>query len=236
MQAMGYTVRMSEEEREREYYRAIEDFFAEMRGCQHILSPKDCQLMRSWWREGVPLSAVTTGITEVVSRRRSSGEDEPVVSLSYCKLAVRKQAKRLAEMSLGQAATGTGDEAAAAETSAAVESMATALAAAAAAQAEQRPRVAAVLNNLVAHLHEAAGLPPAAVEEHLYSLEIAMLEGCRKALDEAEQMLVDEHAGSAAQDETGDSGDSTVDGRVMRAMQDREVRSLLGLPRLELGT
>ena len=42
-----------------EYYRAIEDRFAALRGVPHTLSPKDFQLMRRWWSDQVPLAAVT---------------------------------------------------------------------------------------------------------------------------------------------------------------------------------
>jgi hypothetical protein len=219
---------MNEEQRERAYYRAIEDFFAEMRGSPHTLSTKDFQLMRSWWQDSVPMSAVTTGVTEVVNRRRERGEATPVVSLTYCKHAVRRHAKRLAEMSLGQAGADAEDEATAKEVRSAVASLGERLKAVASAQEQQRPRVAAALSILVSHLHEAAALPVAAVEEHLFSLEIAMLEGCRRALDRGEQELVDERAREAATVENGG-------GSVFRAMQDREVRRLLDLPRLEIG-
>lgn len=216
-----------EEQRERAYYRAIEDFFAELRGSPHTLSTKDFQLMRSWWRDGVPMSAVTIGVTEVVNRRRERGQETPVVSLTYCRHAVRRHAKRLAEMSLGQTAE-VEEAAQAAEVRSAVASLGERLKAAASAQAEQRPRVAAALGVLVAHLLRAAELPVAAVEEHLYSLEIAMLEGCRRALDQDEQELVDERARVSASTENGE-------GSVFRAMQDHEVRRLLDLPRLEIG-
>jgi hypothetical protein len=218
---------MNDEQRERAYYRAIEDFFAEMRGSPHTLSTKDFQLMRSWWRDEVPMSAVTTGVTEVVNRRRERGVETPVVSLTYCKHAVRRHAKRLAEMSLGHGGADKEEAETATVVQSAVASLGEQLKAVASAQEELRPRVAAALTVLVAHLLQAAELPVAAVEEHLFSLEIAMLEGCRRALDRGEQELVDERARDAANAEDGG-------GSVFRAMQDREVRRLLDLPRLEI--
>jgi hypothetical protein len=218
---------MNEEQRERDYYRAIEDFFAEMRGSPHTLSTKDFQLMRSWWQDGVPMSAVTAGVAEVVIKRRERGEETPVVSLTYCRHAVRRNAKRLAEMSIGQAGSEEETAEAAAATHAAVASLCERIRVVAGVQEEQRPRVAAALSILVEQLHETAELPVAAVEEHLFSLEIAILEGCRRALDRDEQELVDERAREASATES--------EGPVFRAMQDREVRRLLDLPRLEIG-
>ncbi len=90
-----------DESLELEYYRAVEDLFATLRGVPHVISPKDFQLLREWWRDEVPLAAVRAGITEVFARRRERGELDPVVSLSYCRHAVRKHAQRLAEMLVG---------------------------------------------------------------------------------------------------------------------------------------
>ena len=56
------------DERELEYYRAVEDLFATLRGVPHIISPKDFQLLREWWRDEVPLSAVRAGIRWVALR------------------------------------------------------------------------------------------------------------------------------------------------------------------------
>ena len=84
---------MTIEEEELRYYRSVEDFFAWVRGVPHTLSPRDFQLLRSWWRDQVPLAAVLAGITEVISRRREDGDGDPVVSLSYCRHAVRRHAR-----------------------------------------------------------------------------------------------------------------------------------------------
>ena len=91
----------AEDDREISYYRAVEDLFATLRGVPHMLSPKDFHLLRSWWREGIPLAAVSAGATEVFARRRERGEIDPVVSLSYCRHAVKAHARRIADMRVG---------------------------------------------------------------------------------------------------------------------------------------
>ena len=73
---------MPETEEELAYYREIEDFFAAMRGVPHIVSPKDFQLLRGWWRDRIPLAAVAAGISEVFARRRDRNDRDPVVSLT----------------------------------------------------------------------------------------------------------------------------------------------------------
>ena len=63
-----------------------------------------------WWRDEIPLAAVAAGLTEVFSRNRDREDGDPVVSLSYCRHAVKRNAKRLAEMHIGQAAADPGAE------------------------------------------------------------------------------------------------------------------------------
>ena len=82
------------------YYRAVEDHFAALRGTVFIFTPKDFALLRGWFREGVPLGAVIAGIDEAFERRRGEGAD-PVSSLSYCRHAVTRHARRLAAAHVG---------------------------------------------------------------------------------------------------------------------------------------
>src|SRR5512135_3596651 len=91
------------EREELAYYRAVEDQFAALRGTTFIFSPKDFALLRSWWTAGVPLAAVLAGIGEVWERRRERDGD-PVSSLSYCRHAVARHARRLAAAHEGAAA------------------------------------------------------------------------------------------------------------------------------------
>ncbi len=218
---------MTEGKRELEYYRAVEDLFAELRGTPHVLSPRDFQLLRGWWRDGVPLAAVTAGVTEVFARRREAGEDDPVVSLSYCRHAVRRAAKRLAESRVGatdETAGGPDDY------RESLEILDRHLERAAGAQAAERPEVADCIRSIRASLAVLVKTEdPAALESGLFSLETALLEGCWNALDHVEQLEIDARARRAAGDATGPAAE-----RAVRAHRDREVRLLLGLPRLEL--
>lgn len=220
---------MSASERELAYYRAVEDLFAELRGVPHTLSPKDFQLLRTWWREGVPLAAVVAGITEVFVRRREGGEADPVVSLRYCRHAVQRQAAHIAEMRVG---AGDGAEAAGlGEVRAELRRLEEMLARAESAQRCERPQVARILALARRQLGAAAELPAAEVDTYLFALETSLLEGCFHALDRGEareiQALCREAAGPAGDDQ------ETAE-RVQRTHRDRELRRRLGLPRIEL--
>ncbi|NOZ93533.1 MAG: hypothetical protein GXP47_02185 [Acidobacteria bacterium] len=218
---------MTESERELAYYRAVEDLFAELRGTPHVLSPRDFQLLRTWWRDDVPLAAVTAGIAEVFARRRETGEDDPVLSLSYCRHAVRRAAKRLAESRAGSSDDATGDRESLRPV---LERLDRHLERAATAQLEARPAVAHCLQSIRSSLSELAGIEdPELVEDGLFSLETALLEGCWNALDRATQNEILARARRAAGEVDGPAGR-----RAVRAHRDRELRILLDLPRLEL--
>lgn len=219
---------MPESDAELEFYRAVEDLFATLRGVPHVLSPKDFQLLRSWWRDQVPMTAVTAGVTEVFAKRRDRGEGDPVVSLSYCRHAVSRHAKRLAEMRVG------------AETAPGVEPVAVAEATAAlsarlrgAAQTHHRdlPAVADVCNAMSDQVLRGAEMPLSLLEEHLFSLEALLLAGCWKALPEPDRAAIDRESAEAAA-ASGASGKALERTRI--ALRDRALRRRLGLPRLDL--
>jgi hypothetical protein len=218
-----------ESDEELSYYRAVEDFFATVRGVPHVLSPKDFQLLRSWWSDQVPLAAVTTGITEVVARRRERGDDDPVVSLSYCRHAVQRHARRLAEMHAGNGEGGSAaPEPPVAEQ---VAILAESLRRAAASYDQDLPQAASVIGRVASQLDRVPEMPAGALEAHLHSLETVLLASCWRALPEVERARIEELAEQAAV-ESGSSPDTME--RTRRAIRDREVRSLLELPRLEL--
>ncbi len=215
---------MDTNDRERDYYRAVEDLFAQLRGTIHVLSPKDFQLLRTWWREGVPLAAVTAGIVETFSKKRERGDDDPVVSLSYCRHAVRRHAKRMAESAVG-------GETPPAPPGAADHDLALldeALERAEARNRELRPEVARVIGSVRSRVALLAGGDPGSVETGLFALEESLLRECWAALGEEERGAVEAAARRAA----GDPDGATP--RSLAAHRDRELRSLLGLPRLEL--
>lgn len=222
---------MDDEDQELNYYRSVEDLFSSLRGIPHVLSPRDFQLLRSWWRDGIPLAAVASGLTEVFAKNRESDEGNPVVSLSYCRHAVKRNAKRLAEMHTGQSdasAHGT-----LSENSGDWSSLVAMLTEAAESQRENRPAVADVLVRIAARV-EATGtdLPAAMLDEHLFGLEAEMLHDCWTAIPDREQRIIDVHVeGAVATTSATDESRR----RSAKALRDREIRLLLNLPRLELG-
>jgi len=219
-----------EADEELAFYRAVEDFFAAVRGVPHLLSPKDFQLLRGWWQSGVPLAAVTGGISEVFARRRDRGDEEPVVSLAYCRHAVARHAKRLAEMRVGEPQQGRGvvTEVPRRSPAALVAEMRSI---AAGMSGGMRP-VAAVVHTVADRVEADAGLPPPILEERLSALESVLLAGCWRALPESIRDHIDQ-ASTAAAAASGATGEALA--RTRRAMRDRELRRSLGLPRLELG-
>ncbi len=82
------------------YFRAVEDHFCRLRGTPFLFSPKDFAYLRRWWQEGIPLSAVLLALGEVFAKKRERGEG-PVSSLAYCRHAVARHAKRLAQARVG---------------------------------------------------------------------------------------------------------------------------------------
>lgn len=219
---------MGNDRQELDYYRAVEDFFAAVRGRPHVLSPRDFQLLREWWRERVPLVAVTGGISEVFARRRDRGDDDPVVSLSYCRHAVRRQARRLAEMRVGATQPAAPEE----PLRRSLADLIGCLRRVATTSKAQRPEVATVVGGISDRLGELRDLPAAVLEEHLFTLEAVLLESCWRVLADSERALIEGSAEAAAE---AAGGSPETRERTRRAVRDRELRALLGLPRLELG-
>ena len=218
----------AEDERELDYYRAVEDLFATLRGVPHVISPKDFQLLREWWKDEIPLSAVRAGITEVFARHRERGETDPVVSLSYCRHAVRKQARRAAEMRIGASDEGSPPPT---DPGPSLEALANDLIATGARLQPERPRVAEVVERIAAAVEAASELPAAALDEHLFALESALLATCLDALDEDERRSIEKRARDEAE---ATAATPEARDRTFRAHRDRLLRSELGLPRLEL--
>lgn len=227
----GYTDAMDGDDRELSYYRSVEDLFSSLRGTPHVLSPRDFQLLRSWWREAIPMAAVSAGLTEVFARQRERENGDPVVSLSYCRHAVKRHAKRIAEMHIGQAATdgGAGPQ----DSADSCRRLVTDLDSAAGTQRHARPAVAKVLTRIAEQV-ETAGrdLSVEMLDEHLFGLESTMLQECWHVLPHNEQQTINDRVEAAVD---GSSASEEARRRSARALRDREIRLLLGLPRLELG-
>lgn len=220
---------MNDHDPELAYYRTIEDFFSTLRGLPHTISPKDFELLRTWWREGVPLAAVRAGLAEVFARRREDGESEPVVSLRYCRHAVARHARSIAEMRVG---AGDGDsETDHGDAGDRLASLATQLRSCADRERGQNPRLGELIEGVAESLLDAAELPLAALEEHLFALEATLLSGCMAALDDPRRRALEDHARNAA---VSTSATEDARERAFKAHRDRQLRSLLGLPRLEI--
>lgn len=219
---------MQDPEPEIAFYRAVEDLFASLRGAPHVLSPRDFQLLRTWWREGVSFVAVTAGLEEVFARHRERGETDPVVSLSYCRHAVRRHARRIAEMRVG-----AGGEAPADEAPGGLDRLADRVRSRAALLAGDRPAVAEVVLRVAERLELArTEVPPELLDAHLWALETAMLRDCWRALDGEDRRAIEGRVETAA---AASAASDEARRRSVRALRDRELRLLLDLPRLELG-
>jgi hypothetical protein len=219
---------MADDDPELVYYRQVEDLFSSLRGAPHILSPRDFQLLRSWWREEVPLAAVSAGLTEVFARQRERDDADPVVSLGYCRHAVKKHAKKLAAQHVG----GAQPPDLPSSPDGAVRELTDRLHEAGTRLASDRPAVAEILGRTRVQVEAAMReLPPEQLDEHLFELESTMLAACWDAVTESERNAIDERAEAAA---SAAAATDDARRRSIRALRDREIRELLRLPRLEL--
>ncbi len=216
---------MTDTDPEIEFLRMVEDLFATLRGVPHLLSPKDVQLARDWWKDGVPLPAVTAGVTEVMEKRRQADDGDPIVSLSYCRHAVRRHAKRLKEQQVG-ARSGSEDPR---DTDQLIGALTADLRQAG--DHVRFPEVAATIEKFAVQVDALVGTAPALVDEQLFALETALLEACRRTLPQ-ETLAEIERSAEAKTAASGAAGDALK--RSRRAMIDRKIRHLLDLPRLEL--
>jgi hypothetical protein len=69
-----------------EYARAVEEHLTAGRGKEHVLSPRDFSLLRSWVAAGVPLGTILAGID------LARDSDADVSSLAYCRARVEQLA------------------------------------------------------------------------------------------------------------------------------------------------
>lgn len=222
---------MESESREVEYYRAVEDYFSALRGVPHLFSPKDFQLLRSWWNAGVPLSAVLAGIAEVFEKHTSREDDDPVVSLGYCRHAVNRHSKRIAEAHVG--ARSVPEDFSPPDIGTRLAALSRTLEDLAEVERSRRPRIAEALSGTAQRLSRAAASSPDEdqADELLMALETQLLESLRHALppEDTEQL---EHQARESSRASGATGEALE--RTRRAAFDRGLRALLALPRLEL--
>lgn len=207
------------------YFRAIEDAFAALRGTVWVFLSKDYWLAQEWWRAGVPLAAVMAALAEVFARARERDADPPS-SLSYCRHAVRRHAKRLAAAHAGGPADALEVPVgpALARLAAEIRKVATAW--------REQPPVVGVLERLATAVESVpAAAPPAAVQATLDDLEQGAIESLLKAMADGDRKeLVQQVEGTPVSGEIAPE----VAARSRRALLARAVRERIGLPRLEL--
>jgi len=223
---------VTDKQSEVSYYRAVEDLFAKLRGVPHLLSSKDFQILRGWWRDAVPLEAVTAGVTEIMTRKRLEDESDPVVSLGYCRHAVLRHAKRLAAARVGESAQGE-PEPDREHQKKMVDAIVQRLHAAADRHDELSPGVSAAIRDAARLAEAASTLSPGAADEHLYNVEAQLLADCLAAIlpDQREELLQSAQREALASGATGAAAK-----RAAAAFRDRQLRQILDLPRLELST
>jgi hypothetical protein len=208
-----------------EFLRSVEDLFATLRGVPHLLSPKDMQLARTWWKDEVPLAAVTAGVTEVMEKRRAADDGDPVVSLSYCRHAVRRHTKRLKEQHVGAHSEAADPR----DTDRLIKALAADLRKAA--DRADFPETADAIEAFAVQVYALIGAAPGLVDEQLFALETGLLEACRRTLPPAILGEI-EQSTEAKAGASGPSSDALK--RSRRAVLDRRIRTLLDLPRLEI--
>jgi hypothetical protein len=212
---------------ELEYYRAVEDLFARLRGTPFLLSPKDFALLRHWWGERVPLAAVAAGLGEVFARRAETGAD-PVSSLSFCRHAVAKHAKRLSAAAVGVSPSSGAPPA---DLGAAIARLARELRTAAARWGSSTD-VAAVLYGVLRSVETLPeGADPAAADEALGRLEVAALDLLAVTLPAEERARIE---AMVEKDLGGLELEAEARSRTCLALRRKRVREVVGLPRLEV--
>lgn len=202
------------------YYRAVEDHFCRLRGTPFLFSPKDFAYLRRWWQEGIPLSAVLLALGEVFAKKRERGEG-PVSSLAYCRHAVARYAKRLAQARVGGEEPRPWDvDKALADLCAQLERVRSQLAS---------PRLGQVVSGLMATIQALPRDVPAAVLADM----LAELE--EQALSEAWAALPEEEREELVRQLKAElPAGAELSGRAWQVVLWRAVREHLGFPRLEL--
>ena len=213
----------SDDDPEMSYLRSVEDSLAEIREVVHQLTQKEIHLARRWWREGVPLEAVRSGILDVVTKRRAENQDT-AVSLSYCRHAVRKHAKLLVEMRTGTQENWIGEEE---EIRSRVGTLIGLLKTRSELLSDTKPAVAACLRECIEKLkiiREGHG------SDLLFDLENNLLADCFRASSREEQQHILEQANAKAL-ESGAMGAALE--RSRKVFRDKIIREMYELPVFE---
>jgi hypothetical protein len=220
---------------EEAYATKVEEAFIAERGTPFLLSPKDWSLIRGWREGGVPVDTVIRAVHEAFEKRRARGQAGKISSIAYCANAVEELWEMERRGLVGKAAPpAAGADAPAKEEILALLSSRLRAASAHPAEGEgvedslrrAREKAAAKIDALPREgpLEES--------EEKLAAIEASLVKAVFSQLGPKQRELVESRVSSALGDVAGVS--PAVVERMRRALTRREVRLLLGLPRLTL--
>jgi len=220
---------------EEAYATRIEDAFIAERGTPFLLSPKDWTLIRGWRDGGIPVDTVVRAVREAFERRRARGQAGKISSIAYCADAVEEAWEMERRGLVGKAAPpGAGADAPLKK-----EILASLAERLRSPSGPHAPGGAA--EDLLRMVKEKAAakieslpleLPFEESEDKLSSVEASLVRSVLRILPPEQKDLVESRVASALGDVTGVS--AHVVERMQRALTRREVRALLGLPRLTL--
>ena len=213
----------SDDDPEMSYLRAVEDTLAELRRVVHQLTQKEIHLARKWWKDDVPLEAVRSGILEIVAKRQAEGKDT-AFGLSYCRHAVLRHAKLLAEMRSGKQENWAEEEEESAEH---LEKLRAKLQARADALEDETPELAACIRESLRQLDIVRQVGEEGI---LFNLESNLLEACFEALpgEKQEEILRAAHSKAEASGAMGKALD-----RSRMVFRDKILRDMYELPSFE---
>lgn len=207
---------------DRDYFRAIEEAFVELRGAPLLLSPGDWQIARSWFERGVPSEFVVAELRRVFERRRESGETGRVHRLKYLASAIDEAWKEREDFLATGARQPQRDDSS--DHKRALQDLAEALPSDLVDRARWRERISGLTESLD---------DSEKVEERLRELETAVLRESRDALASEERREIQsgvDAALEAVRDRLSEQELRAVSQRIER----RLLREKLGLPPFSL--
>jgi hypothetical protein len=159
------------------YFTEIEEYFWKKRGAHLLVSPLDWAIMETWQKAGIPLEAVLKGIDRAFEsyQRSRRGGGKPLKNLAYCADAVLEAAEEQAESAAGSlpkgGRTGANPAFSPDELRSYFMKNAAQIAKAAAAIQDQRPELAALLEEVKQSVESSATLLDAPGGADLEDLE-----------------------------------------------------------------
>lgn len=201
---------------EKRYFEALEDLYFDLVDASTLLSNRDYQIARSWYRKGIPLEHVRSCMEGLLAKRREAGKEDPL-GLAYHRRSVESSWKEVEAMR----AAGEREEAPGLDVAARLEALAASLPEGLPGRDGFAERIAA-LSGDTEH-----------VELALAELDHEVLARAEEALGEAERAAVEAEVDSTVASLFGHLFAGDVDkarGRLRR----QTLRRHLGLPVLSL--